>query len=163
MCVNVLYPLPLETDMPKKLLLGVGSDIRGDDGIGAFVAREFEDPGWDVEDCGPMPENYIIHVDEEVYEDAVLVDAAHMNLDPGEIRIVPRKGLRVFTMSTHSIPLSMVMDFLQEKVDRVILIGVQPKEMGLKEGLTPELTAAKERLLALLKNGEWEDIPLLET
>ncbi len=148
--------------MPDKLLLGVGSDIRGDDGIGAFVAREFEDPEWEIVDCGPMPENYIIHVDEGIYEDVVLVDAADMNLEPGEIRMVPRKGLGVFTMSTHSIPLSIVMDFLEEKVDRVFLIGIQPKEMGLKEGLTPELDDAKKRLLPLLKNGDWKKIPVLD-
>ncbi len=160
--MNILYVLPFEDDMPDKLLLGVGSDIRGDDGVGAFVARDFKDPKWEVVDCGPMPENYIIHVDEGMYQDAVLVDAAHMNLEPGEIRLVPRKALGVFTMSTHSIPLSLAMDFLEEKVKRVFLIGIQPKEMGLKEGLTPELTEAKERLLLLLKSGEWEKIPKLE-
>ncbi len=148
--------------MPNKLLLGVGSDIRGDDGFGAFIAREFDDPEWKVVDCGQVPENQIIQVEESQYELVVIVDAACMGLRPGEIRLVPREGLGVFTMSTHAMPLSVVMDFLQEKVDRVVLIGVQPKDMDLREGLTPELEESKKELLRLLDSGEWEDIPVLE-
>ncbi len=148
--------------MPRKLLLGVGNDIRGDDAIGALVAREFQHPEWDVVDCGSMPENEIIRVDQGEFDLIVIVDAADMGLEPGEVRMVHRSKLGVFTMSTHAIPLSLAMDFLQEKVERVILLGVQPKEMCLKEGLTPELIKAKEGVISMLHSGEWESIAVLD-
>ncbi len=148
--------------MSRKLLLGVGNDIRGDDGVGSLVAREFKHPDWEVVDCGSMPENEIIRVDEDEFDVVVMVDAANMGLEPGEIRFVPRTKLGVFTMSTHALPLSLAMDFLQEKAERVVLIGIQPKYMGLKEGLTPELMKAKERIMSMLHSGEWESVPVLE-
>ncbi|MFW6040442.1 MAG: hydrogenase maturation peptidase HycI [Thermoplasmatota archaeon] len=148
--------------MTKKLLLGVGNDIRGDDAVGELIAREFEEDGWESVDCGSVPENYIIMIEEGEYELVVIVDAAKMNLEPGEIRIVPRKNLGIFTMSTHALPLSLVIDFLEDKTERVVLIGVQPKDMSLKEGISFEVRKAKDKLLSLLKSGEWENLPILK-
>ncbi|MFO8110337.1 MAG: hydrogenase 3 maturation endopeptidase HyCI [Thermoplasmata archaeon] len=147
--------------MKKNLLLGVGNDIRGDDAIGEEIAREFRRDGWDVEDCGTMPENFIPHIDEGVYEEVIIVDAADMGLKPGEIRRVPRNKLGVFTMSTHALPLSLVMDFLAQKVESVVLVGIQPKDMSLKEGMSSELKKAKEYLLRMLMTDEWRYIPVL--
>ncbi len=148
--------------MPKKLLLGVGNDIRGDDAVGEIVVREFKRDDWETIDCGSVPENHITLIEEDEYELVVIVDAARMGLDPGEFRIVPREHLSVFTMSTHALPLSTVMDFLEKKVDEVFLIGVQPKDMSLKEGMTNELKEAKDELIELLENDEWRDIPKLK-
>ncbi len=148
--------------MKRNLLMGVGNDIRGDDAVGELVAREFEHENWETVDCGSVPENHIIMVEKDDYETVILVDAANMELEPGEIRIVSRELLNVFTMSTHALPLSLVIDYLEERVDEVYLIGIQPKDMRLKEGITPELREAKEKILELLNNGEWRNIQRLE-
>ncbi|MEF8873074.1 MAG: hydrogenase 3 maturation endopeptidase HyCI [Candidatus Thermoplasmatota archaeon] len=148
--------------MAKKLLMGVGNDIRGDDAAGEIVAREFESEEWETVDCGSVPENHITLIEDDQYELVVIIDAAKMGLEPGELRIVPREHLGVFTMSTHAMPLSTVMGFLDKKVDEVILIGIQPKDMSLKEGMTPELEEAKNRMIELLKSGEWREIPELK-
>ncbi|MBS3816509.1 MAG: hydrogenase maturation peptidase HycI [Candidatus Thermoplasmatota archaeon] len=148
--------------MSKKLLMGVGNDIRGDDAVGEKVVRELESDDWEMKDCGSVPENHITMVEEDEYEMVAIIDAADMGLEPGEIRIVPRDHLGVFTMSTHALPLSTVMDFLDKKVEEVYLIGIQPKDMSLKEGMTPELQEAKEEMIELLESGEWKNIPELE-
>ncbi|MFO7992186.1 MAG: hydrogenase maturation peptidase HycI [Thermoplasmata archaeon] len=148
--------------MKRVLLLGVGNDIRGDDAIGELIAREFEKEGWETIDCGTVPENVIPHVEEDTYDTVIIVDAAHLKLEPGEIRIVPRDRLGVFTMSTHAMPLSLVMEFLDRRVGEVILIGIQPKDMSLKEGMTEELTDAKDRLMDILYEEKWDQIPVLE-
>jgi len=148
--------------MAKKLLMGVGNDIRGDDAVGELVVRGFDADDWETIDCGSVPENQIVMVEDGKYDLVVIVDAADMELEPGEIRKVPREYLGVFTMSTHAMPLSTVMDFLDQKVEEVILIGIQPKDMRLKEGMTPELEDAKEEMIELLKSGGWRDIPKLK-
>lgn len=148
--------------MKKNLLMGVGNDIRGDDAVGEMVAREFEKDDWETVDCGSVPENHIAMIQDGNYELVMIVDAAMMQLDYGEIRIVPRENLGVFTMSTHALPLSLVMDHLADKVERVILVGIQPKDVSLKEGMTEELKEAKDKLIDMLHSGEWEDIPNLE-
>lgn len=148
--------------MPDKLILGVGNDIRGDDAVGELVAREFDSEGWETVDCGSVPENHITLIEEDEYDLVVIIDAADMGLEPGEIRIVPKEHLGVFTMSTHALPLSTVMDFLDRKVNDVYLVGIQPKDMSLKEGMTDELQEAKDRMIELLRSNEWKDIPELE-
>lgn len=152
----------MKKSMKRVLLLGVGNDIRGDDAIGELIAREFEKEGWETIDCGTVPENIIPHVEEDTYDTVLIVDAAHLKLEPGEIRIVPRDRLGVFTMSTHAMPLSLVMEFLDRRVGEVILIGIQPKDMSLKEGMTEELTDAKDRLMDILYEEKWDQIPVLE-
>lgn len=142
--------------------MGVGNDIRGDDAVGELVAREFEKPGWETVDCGSVPENHIIMVEEGEYDLVLIIDAASMGLEPGEIRIVPREYLGVFTMSTHALPLSLVMDYLEDKVEKVVLIGIQPEDMSLKEGITEKVEDAKNRLLDILKKGTWDKIPKLK-
>ncbi|MEF8834823.1 MAG: hydrogenase 3 maturation endopeptidase HyCI [Candidatus Thermoplasmatota archaeon] len=148
--------------MPDKLILGVGNDIRGDDAVGELVARELDSKEWETVDCGSVPENHITLIEEDEYDLVVIIDAANMNLEPGEIRIVPKEHLGVFTMSTHALPLSTVMDFLDRKVNDVYLVGIQPKNMSLKEGMTAELQEAKDRMIELLKSDKWKDIPELE-
>ncbi|MFW5898315.1 MAG: hydrogenase maturation peptidase HycI [Candidatus Saliniplasma sp.] len=148
--------------MARKLIMGVGNDIRGDDAVGELVAREFEKPGWETVDCGSVPENHIIMVEEGEYDLVLIIDAASMGLEPGEIRIVPREYLGVFTMSTHALPLSLVMDYLEDKVEKVVLIGIQPEDMSLKEGITEKVEDAKNRLLDILKKGTWDKIPKLK-
>ncbi len=148
--------------MPKKLLMGVGNDIRGDDAVGESVVRNFESEGWETVDCGSVPENHITMIEEDEYDLVLIVDAAKMELEPGEIRRVPRDHLGVFTMSTHAMPLSTVMDFLDKKVEEVYLIGIQPKDMRLKEGMTTEIEKARDQMLDLLESGEWRDLPELK-
>ncbi|MGM0404845.1 MAG: hydrogenase maturation peptidase HycI [Thermoplasmatota archaeon] len=148
--------------MARKLIMGVGNDIRGDDAVGELIAREFEKPGWETVDCGSVPENHIIMVEEGNYDLVLIIDAASMGLEPGEIRIVPREKLGVFTMSTHALPLSLVMDYLEDKVGEVVLIGIQPKDMSLKEGITPEIEEAKDRLLKILNSESWDEIQILD-
>ena len=148
--------------MIRKLLMGVGNDIRGDDAVGELIVREFESDEWETVDCGSIPENHIIMVEKDEYDIVVLVDAADMGLDPGEVRIVDRELLGVFTMSTHALPLSLVIDYLEERVDEVYLIGIQPKDMRLSEEMTPELHDAKDKVIHLLESGEWKNIPKLE-
>ncbi len=148
--------------MPDKLILGVGNDIRGDDAVGELVARELDSKEWETVDCSSVPENHITLIEEDEYDLVVIIDAANMDLEPGDIRIVPKEHLGVFTMSTHALPLSTVMDFLDRKVNEVYLVGIQPKDMSLKEGMTTELQKAKERMIELLKCDKWKDIPKLE-
>jgi len=51
--------------------------------------------------------------------------------------------------STHGLPLSFLLSFV--RVREVVLIGIQPKEYGIGEGLSPEVRAAADTLIRLLR------------
>lgn len=144
------------------ILLGIGNPLKGDDGFGPCVAELMADaPDWLAWDCGPMPENFAGHIAELRPELVVLVDAAGMGLAPGELRRLAPGTMGGLVLSTHSMPLSLLMARLAETAGEVVLIGVEPVEVALGEGLSPPVAAAAERLARLLRAGRWREVEAL--
>lgn len=147
----------------KKILLGIGNRLSGDDGVGPNVARRLQElSDWLAIDCGSAPENVTGLVVRETPDLVVVVDAARMGLPPGSIRRLPLGETRRMLVSTHGLPLSFLFERLQELTKRVVFIGVEPKDLSLGEGLTPPVCAAVEGLLPLLVSGQIDMIPRLE-
>jgi len=144
------------------LLLGIGNELRGDDAAGVMVARRFRAPGWHVIDCGTVPENFTATVRRMRPELTVLVDASMMGLGPGAIRKVPVERIEILNFSTHSLPLTMFMDYIGEHSREIVLIGIEPKETGLFEEMSGEVEEAVGRLVRMLEGGEWRRIEVYE-
>ncbi len=140
-----------------KVLMGVGNPLRRDDGIGPYIARKFVKDDWISIDCGPTPENFVIKVEEMNPELIVIVDAAKMNLKPGEIRKIPPEKIDRFTISTHNLPLSVIVNYLG--AHRCILIGVEPLEVEYGEGLSPTAQKAANAVLDILMREDFDSIP----
>lgn len=141
------------------LLLGVGNDANGDDGIGPWIAHRLQAEGWHAIDCFTVPENYTGEIKRLRPQHVVIVDAADMDLQPGDTRIVPRDKTGSATFSTHAMPLSVFIDYLGEVTDAVItLIGIQPQRF---DEMSQEVKRAGERLLRVLQSGNIADLPRL--
>ncbi len=111
------------------MLMGLGNICRGDDGIGFLTAQNFQSDDWLVLDCGTTPENFTSVVKKTQPEYLVIVDAAQMNLKPGEFRVIPSEKIDKFYLTTHNIPLSLLISYLDKWVGKTILIGIQPERM----------------------------------
>jgi len=72
--------------LKKYILLGIGNELRGDDGIGPYVADNLFDDDWLVLNCGTAPGNFTQVVKRHKPELVVMVDAAEMGLQPGQYR-----------------------------------------------------------------------------
>ncbi len=112
------------------VIMCIGNPEGGDDAVGLYIADKLKDTDMDVIDCRTTPENYTSVVKRKNPGKLVIIDAADMNLEPGETRIVPKEKIGVMTISTHGIPLSVLMGYLEQSVKEVILIGIQPKTMS---------------------------------
>ena len=141
--------------------MGVGNELRGDDAIGIYVARNFKKDGWITIDCGTVPEDFTSDIKRIRPELLVIVDAAQMNLKPGEIRIVPEEKVPKVAFSTHGMPLSILMDYLKPFVGGVILIGIQPKNMEFGKYLNKEIRDAGDRIIEILKKENFDKIKIL--
>jgi hydrogenase 3 maturation protease len=141
-----------------KLLLGVGNELLGDDGLGPYLARNFSAPGWLALDCGTVPENFTALVKRYRPERLVLVDAAEMSLAPGEFRRLKLEQVDTMFISTHTIPISQLISYLEGYCGEVILIGVQPKRLELGAGLSEEVLRGIERLITILKAEAFEEL-----
>ncbi len=135
------------------LLIGIGNRFGGDDFIGSWVARNFGAEGWLSLDCGTVPENFTSDIRRLKPERIVIVDAADMGIEPGEIRIIDEEKIDRFTPSTHSIPLSVFVGYLKEFVKEIVIIGIQPKKF--EGNLSEEVRRAGEKLINILKEKDW--------
>jgi len=112
------------------VLMGIGNTLNGDDGIGPWVAHHFRHENWKTIDCGTVPENFTGPLKKWSPDLLILVDAADMNLPPGEIRLIPPEMISVLHLSTHALPLSLLMNHLQDTIKKMVLVGIQPKKFS---------------------------------
>jgi len=140
----------------------IGNRGGGDDAIGPYIADRLkeESEGLIVLDCGVVPENFTSIIKKHSPKDLIIVDAVEMNLEPGEICIVPKEKIGVMHISTHGIPLSVLINYLGQYVKNIILIGIQPKTMSDK--MTVIVKESGDRLAELIKNNQLDEIKIFE-
>jgi len=139
------------------LLLGVGNELNGDDGIGPWIAQHFSAAGWQTIDCFTTPENYTAMVKRLQPHAIVIVDAADMKIQPGEMRVIPLKQMESASFSTHMLPLSIVVSYLQKTTaSEIWVIGIQPERFD--DDISPGVLQAGKRLMFLLASGNWQTI-----
>lgn len=147
--------------MTTNILLGIGNPLNGDDGIGIYVAEQFRKDDWIALACGTAPENFTGIIRKTRPSCLVLVDAAAMGISPGEYRIIPRDKIEDVSIGTHQLPLSFLIDFLSNTVERITLIGIQPERAGTGEEISLQVRKGADRLLYVLLSGELDRIPVL--
>jgi hydrogenase 3 maturation protease len=139
--------------MKKKLVVTVGNEMMGDDAAGPLLARMMErDPldNWDVLHGGSAPENHLWKIREMSPEHVLIVDAADMDLAPGQIRLIGADKIEdPFLMTTHTLPLSYLVQSLREFVPKVELVGVQPRMVAFGY---PVFAGVKEAVESIYKD-----------
>jgi hydrogenase 3 maturation protease len=134
--------------MTRGLVLTVGNSLMGDDGAGPLLATLLEAEaagGWTVIDGGAAPENVMHAVRAEAPERVLLVDAADMQLEAGAVRRIDEADVAgQFLITTHAIPLDVLIASLRETVPQVTFVGIQPAEVAFFAEMTPAVRTAVE-------------------
>jgi len=145
------------------MLFGVGNTMLGDDGIGPWVAERMKNcPGWHAEDCGTAPENFTGLVRKMQPRLLVIVDAADMNLAPGEFWRIPFDAVGQAGFDTHSLPLTHIIGYLREtmqKMPDIILIGIQPGPVTFHDQVSAPVIRGGEEVAEMFCNGKEAQIP----
>ncbi|HEX2981285.1 MAG TPA: hydrogenase 3 maturation endopeptidase HyCI, partial [Anaerolineaceae bacterium] len=119
---------------PRLAVVGLGSELLGDDALGLVCARRLAKktvhrPDFLVVEAGPVPENALGPLRRFEPDLVVIVDAADLALRPGSIRLVEADQLEGFSASTHTFPLSFIMDFFSHELGcPVKLLAIQPAQ-----------------------------------
>lgn len=152
--------------MSGKVVFTVGAVLRGDDAAGPMLAKMMQDnpiKGWEVVDGGQMPEDELAVIRRMQPDVLMLVDAAQMGLEPGAIRVVNEASVATeFLVTTHSLPITFLLDELRSCCGRVVFLGIQPAHMEFMGALHPDVQAAVEKIYDFLAKGAdfASDIPL---
>ena len=148
--------------MKKKLVVTVGNPMMGDDAAGSLLARAMQRAPleeWEVLEGGSAPENYLYLIREIAPEQILVVDAADMDLRPGEVRLIRAGTLEdPFLMTTHTLSLAYLVQCLQELATKVDLVGIQPRVVAFGYPVSAEVKQAVERVYEDLKQADlsWE-------
>ena len=154
-----------ETYSPTKILfLGIGNDMLGDDAIGPVTVHKLSEMFKERTDIlvingGTVPENYTGIIRRENPSHLIFIDAVEMGKEPGHIRLVEKDEIANYSISTHAMPISFLIKYLESSVDaQIILIGIQPKNMDMtqsalkKDVISSEVEKSIEKIVKILKS-----------
>ena len=134
-------------------ILGIGNDLRTDDGLGPFIIAglQTKHPDVYIENVGSVPEAFAKPLAEFGAERVIMIDAADMRKPVGHIELVTKDRIGGIAISTHSMPLSLLMAYLEQQTGgQTILLGIQPRSIQFGEGLTPEIHQVSQKLIITL-------------
>ncbi len=142
----------------RTCIVGVGSELRGDDSAGLQVSRTLRArlPGNEhflVLDGGPAPENLTGKL-RKFHPDLVLfVDAAHLDQPPGTMAWIPVEAIDGMSASSHSLPLSLLAQYLTLEMGcKVAVLGIQPDQNEVGEEMSP---AVREAVITVTREIEY--------
>ena len=127
----------------RVVVVGVGNDMRGDDGIGVFLARELKRETGDNRGImiieTQVPENFIMPILDFRPDRIIILDSADFKEKPGSFRMIKKDEILQFLISTHNMPLTIFLKALEKLNAEKILIGIQPKNLDFGEDLSMEV------------------------
>ena len=138
--------------LPRTCLIGIGSDLRGDDSAGLVVIRQMLQHSYADNLCliegGPAPENVTGQIRAFHPDLVILVDAAHMDMPPGTIQWIPLESIDGMSASSHSLPLSMLASYLTAEIGcEVTVLGIQPVQNEIGFGLSSFVKSAVDEIV----------------
>lgn len=135
----------------KLVIMGIGNDIRGDDGIGPYIVeniKHLESSNVSILNATTVPENFTGKIRKIDPTHIIIVDAVIMNEGPGKIKIVKKEEVAGVSISTHSMSLSYLVNYLElEKPYNILFIGIEPESMELGQGLSPLVKSSSDEII----------------
>lgn len=137
------------------MILGIGNEMRGDDGLGSVLAQELsklKGKNITIFDGKTVPENFTGAIKRENPSHIIILDAVEMDELPGHVKLVFKEEIANYSISTHALPLSILIKYLETTTSaQIMLIGIQPKEMDLIDKISPEIRKSLNKVLKLLE------------
>jgi hydrogenase 3 maturation protease len=135
----------------KYAILGIGSELRSDDAAGMFLIGFLKD----AIKCDNVlliagstaPENFTGVIKKCKPDILFIIDAAHMGLSPGEVKIIPESDIGGVSFSTHMLPLPVMLGYLVSEIGcGIIFIGIQPGNTDQGSDICKEVKRGTMRL-----------------
>ena len=144
-------------DFEKLIILGVGNELKSDDGVGPFIiknlmAEDIESDRLLLINAETVPENFTGKIRKENPSHIIIVDACLMGCRPGEIKIVDKDDFTNIGISTHSMSLSYFVKYLEMDSDfKIIFVGIEPETMDWGENPTENVEKTAFDFIKIVK------------
>ena len=136
------------------LIITAGNSFRSDDGVGTYLAAHLNSSGrLKIIDAKDTPENIVDQAIKLNPDNIVVIDAADFGGYPGEAKIISQENISEVTLSTHMIPLNVVIKIItKDTKSEVAFIGIQPKTISFGEGLSDEVKKTADVIIETIKS-----------
>jgi len=137
-------------------IVGLGNSDRADDGFGIELARRLKII---------FPEHVFLETENSVegivydllksdrFDVIIFLDAVHFKGTQGELKIFDLNDIDKFAspISTHKVPMSLLMGLIHEHKKNSFLLGVQPGSLDFMGEMTPEVISSLDTIEAYFK------------
>ncbi|MGD0643354.1 MAG: hydrogenase 3 maturation endopeptidase HyCI [Candidatus Bathyarchaeia archaeon] len=139
----------------KVVIAGIGNPIRSDDYVGLNIVEKLKGKLPETVcllECETVPESYLLDIEEFKPTHVLLIDAAFLESNPGEARLVDAEKISDSSaITTHILPLRIFCEYVKQATGaKIALLLIEPKSVEFGEGLTAEIQLAAGRLTKLL-------------
>jgi hydrogenase 3 maturation protease len=141
-------------DGPVRLaVLGIGNELRADDGAGVYVARALHvrlgpRKEYLVLEAGTAPENFGGPLRRFQPDLVLLVDAVQMDAPAGTVAWIEWEQVDGLSASTHTLPPSILATYLMSELQcQVALLGIQIARLDFGEPLSAPVQQAVEAVV----------------
>ncbi len=136
-------------------ILGVGSELRGDDGVGPYLSEKLSSLNSEsfLSINGDLvPENFTKDIKNFNPDNVILIDAAFMGKSPGDIEIIAASDLKGISFSSHAMPLSSLGRYLSKETGaNVFILGIQVLTTEFGSDMSEKVKESAERLFEIVK------------
>jgi hydrogenase maturation protease HycI len=155
--LNGILAQPDKSRFLKKLaVVGIGNEFNGDDAAGVLIARRLTTRlsnrnDLKVFDGGQALENITGALIRFKPDILLFIDAVSIGDQPGSIQLLDWRSSTGFTASTHSLPLSMVVEYiLHEHKCQVYLLGIQIKDTTVGSSISTEVNSSIKQIVSTI-------------
>ena len=123
----------------KTVIMGIGSTLKCDDGVGVFIAESLKDMGINnVIVAGATPEHWLGYVAKDKFEKLLIVDSVLFGGEEGEIKLLDLQEISERFGLTHSSSLHLFYDFISKEgsIKELKVLAVMPVSLEVGENLT---------------------------
>jgi len=137
------------------VVVGVGSEMRGDDAAGVEVVRRLrkvlKSPNVFLIEGGVAPENFTSKIRRFQPSHVIFIDATDFGAEPGEVVLAEPEAITGESISTHTMSLSILAKYLREQMGaKIALLGIQPARAQMGSEMSGAVKDSVKRVEEIL-------------
>jgi hydrogenase 3 maturation protease len=136
----------------KIVIIGIGNDLRGDDGLGSELVRELSGKVDAVcINAGNAPENYLEKIVRIKPDTVLIIDAVDMGSEPGKYKIFKKSDIVSSGFTTHDLSPTLFIEYLEKETGcDIYMLGIQPKDVSFGADMSDAIKETLKKLSDLI-------------
>jgi len=142
----------LQLNGKTKLFVGIGNQLKMDDGIGVYISKRIKTRGNLSSLCVEASiENYIGKINSLNPDILILIDCVDMKTVAGTFRLMRLNQINDLTFNTHNISLRRLSEFFNMPV---YILGIQPEKIEFGENISYLVKEVANKIIKLINKQE---------